>query len=674
MSESITIEFATAGVRAARRAFEKVSDSMEGMQDTARRATRRMGSIFRSVGTAAAVGFGAATTAAGAFAKTVVDAASKMEQARIKFDSIFGSMEKGQKAVQGLRDLASQVPATFGEIVQTGQQIASAVSGPAELQKRMRQLIKLTSVFPINLREAATNWVRFWRAGAGAADLFREKGINAALGVKAGMETTAKESRKLWRDFFRDNQQTLDSALGRLADSWEGTISMLKDQWLDFKLAVGEAGLFDAAKQALEDFRTAFEGFIESGGAERFARVFTRAMATMVGAIQGFVNAVLEAQSFVRDTFVGRVFGFDRTSRGQLAEADKNLQTLQSVMQDLQGGGSVAAAAPRVAAATGEPVRPLPGQDQVTRQQLKIRVFNEIQRLKDQIDGPGGLTDQFSDSSNLVERFNEQMDRLQETLERAARSGGRAADAAGGEGGAIGQQSPLTLEDVSIAEGGRPQLPFFSQIRTGGGPFARLRQAAKRTVTAMDQAGLTLEELPASAKESIREFANVAGISMKEAVERLGGSVDEGGKVMNRTADTVISAFGSMAQAAIRGSDQMVQAVTSSIAQILQSLSRQGGPLSSVPFLGAAVGAAGSIITAIASSGGNNRPQPVEVKNKDPIEVEDQSDRGPSEVQVSVISPLTGERLDEVQYELERRERRDKKQRLPRGATLGGAG
>lgn len=613
MSENITIELATKGARAVRRAFGRVRDSMEGMEDSARRITRRLGSIFRSVGAAAAVGVGAATAAMGAFGKSVIDASSRMEQARIKFDAIFGSIREGAQAVENLRSLAARVPATFGEIVETGQTIASAVEGPEELRKRMRQLIQLTAVFPITLREAASNWVRFWRAGAGAADLFREKGINAALGVQAGMKTTVEESRELWNQFFRGNTQRLEGAMNRLADSWVGILSMLEDKWLQFRVAVGRAGLFDAAKQALDEFRQSFDRFMETGGPERFARVFTRAVATMVGAIQGLVNAVMEAQAFVRDTFFGRMLGLSKTSAGQLAEASENLDQLQQIQRDLQRGASIANLAPRIAAATGEAVRPLPGQERITRQQLGARVFNEIQRLKQEIDGPGGLTDRFSDASSIMSDFNDMMDRLQAGLRGTQRAGEAAAQTMGGGGGPGG----MSLSDVTIAGGGGVQLPLA------------IRDGLDLTMVEEATANLELAE-----------------------------------KQVSRLAQTTISAFGAMAQAAIRGSDMMATSFINGITQIVRSIPGVGG------FFGSIVGAVGGIASAI-FGGGSNRPQPVTIENRDPIEVEDQSDRGPEEVIVQILGSAD---LGELQGDLARFTSRDGTTRIPSGTGLSGAG
>lgn len=613
--ESVTITLGTRGARAVRRAFERVENSIGDVGDRARRTARRIGRGLRAIGTAAAVGVGAATTAMAAFGKSVLDASSTMEQARIKFDAIFGSMEEGAAAVENLRSLAARVPATFEEIVETGQTIASAVSGPAELQKRMRQLIQLTAVFPINLQEAASNWVRFWRAGAGAADLFREKGINAALGVQAGMRTTVEESRELWTDFFQNNTTRLEGALSRLADSYQGIMSMIRDQWLQFRVAVGKAGLFDAAKEALDDFRQAFEDWVDEGGAERFARVFARSVATMVGAIQGLVNAVMEAQAFFRDTFFGRIFGVERTSRGKLAAASERLQELKSMRDALEAGRPGAAG--RAANALG--VTPK------TPESLLIALDTEIAKLERRIDRPGGLVDQFSDASSLLEDFNTFMDEFQRRMEGAATATQSANRAMGGSGGG-GGGGGLSLSNATIAGAGGVTMPLAAQTQ-----------------------GLPADDKVKNAQIAWQNLADSLGVGVAE---------------LRNASQVAISSFGAMAEAAIRGSQQMEVSIINGLSNILRSLPGVG------PVAGSIIGAVGGIASAIVG-GGSSKPQPVEVKNKDPIAVEEQNPQGPEDVVLQFIDSADPAKL---QNDLKRRTRRDATERIPFGTDIRSGG
>lgn len=132
--------------------------------------------------------------------------------------------------------------------------------------------------------------------------------------------------------------------------------------------------------------------------------------------------------------------------------------------------------------------------------------------------------------------------------------------------------------------------------------------------------------------------------------------------------DVAITSLGSMAQAAVRGTQQMEVSVINTFSSILQSLTRQGGPLSGVlgGFGGAIFGAVGGILSAVVGGGGRE-PQPVKVDSYgDEARRQQREDRGPEVVNVNLLD-AEGNVIRTVQ-QIRRRSALDGVDRLPRGA------
>jgi len=173
----------------------------------------------------------------------------------------------------------------------------------------------------------------------------------------------------------------------------------------------------------------------------------------------------------------------------------------------------------------------------------------------------------------------------------------------------------------------------------------------------------------------IDTLSNATEVIADKTIPTLEELADEAGRGFETIANVAITSMGQAVAAAAQGFADIAQIVIQTITQILQALSQRGGFLGGV-FGGLGVpvfGAIGGIIGAIAGGGGG-RPQPVTVENRDPLPVEEQRQRGPDNVTLIVQSSTTGEILDEIQFQLGRRERRDVVRRIPAGTRLGIAG
>jgi hypothetical protein len=84
-------------------------------------------------------------------------------------------------------------------------------------------------------------------AGISAADLFRDKGVKDMLGFKAGATVSIEETAAAFDRVFGKGGK-FDGATDELANTFEGTLSMLGDSFFNLKRSILDAGFFDELK------------------------------------------------------------------------------------------------------------------------------------------------------------------------------------------------------------------------------------------------------------------------------------------------------------------------------------------------------------------------------------------------------------------------------------------
>ena len=184
---------------------------------------------------------------AGLAIRSLVNTGKQIEGLQVRLKFLFGSAKEGGRAFDEMAKFAAKVPFSLEEI-QAGSGVLAVVSEDA---KEMAKLMKITgnvaAVTGLDFKTTAEQIQRSMSAGISAADLFRDRGVKSMLGFKAGAVVSVEETAAAFdRVFGRGGK--FDGATDQLANTFEGTLSMLGDSFFNFKRSILDAGFFDELK------------------------------------------------------------------------------------------------------------------------------------------------------------------------------------------------------------------------------------------------------------------------------------------------------------------------------------------------------------------------------------------------------------------------------------------
>lgn len=223
---------------------------------------------------------------AGVAIKGFVDVGKSVESLQVRLKFLFGSVEEGAKAFDAMAKFAGKVPFSLGEI-QAGSGVLAVVSKDAnELSKILELTGNVAAVTGLDFRTTAEQIQRSLSAGISSADLFREKGVKSMLGFSAGATVSVEQTREaLFRVFGKGGE--FAGATKDLANTLEGTLSMIGDKFFNFQKTVAEEFFVALKKEfgALDETLASNEELISR-------------IAQKVG--QGLANAVTASSNAIR--------------------------------------------------------------------------------------------------------------------------------------------------------------------------------------------------------------------------------------------------------------------------------------------------------------------------------------------------------------------------------------
>ena len=222
-----------------KQAFGRIRRSLNGLRK----------SVFSVKG--ALLGLGA-----GMVAKSFLKTAMDIENLQLRFKFLFKTTKEGNKAFAELTKFAAKVPFSLEQIAQGSGNLAVVTKDADELAKMLEITGNVAAVTGLDFRTTAEQIQRSFGAGIGAADLFRDRGVRALMGFKAGAKVTIEETKARFFELFGKGGAFGDAA-NEMANTFTGTLSMLGDKWFKFQMETVESAFFSKLKEKfgnLNDF------------------------------------------------------------------------------------------------------------------------------------------------------------------------------------------------------------------------------------------------------------------------------------------------------------------------------------------------------------------------------------------------------------------------------------
>ena len=231
---------------------------------------------FAIVGTAVAGVVGAFKGLSGA-----LNVSKQFQDVETTLANLTGSAAKGKAALNQLIVAAEELPISFEELASAQPALATISPTLDDLKNNTQLAADIAGQFGISFEDAAGQLQRAFSGGAGAADIFREKGVLSAAGFEQGVSYSIDETISKLKEFGGE----IEGAAQTLNQTLTGSISQAGDAFTLFQKATGDAispelkaGIdvlvesFRANKEAILEFGTAIgtnlvEGFFAVGNA-----------------------------------------------------------------------------------------------------------------------------------------------------------------------------------------------------------------------------------------------------------------------------------------------------------------------------------------------------------------------------------------------------------------------
>ena len=266
-------------------------------RDKTKRAIEQSKKGLGGLKTAAlAVSAALATVGVGRAVKGLVDTGKLMESLQIRFKLLFGSAEEGAKAFDTLSSFAAKVPFSLGDIAAASGNLAVVAKDAKELSDILEITGNVAGATGLDFQTTASQIQRAFAGGIASADIFREKGVRDMLGFSAGAKISVEETRAAFARVFAGNGEFAKTT-EQLAETLEGTLSMINDKFLAFQLAINKSFFEELKNQFgdLNEFLEANEAQIQGIG-EDIGEGLAKALVTLSGAIEFTIENVRELE------------------------------------------------------------------------------------------------------------------------------------------------------------------------------------------------------------------------------------------------------------------------------------------------------------------------------------------------------------------------------------------
>ena len=184
---------------------------------------------------------------AGLVIRNLVNTGKELENLQVRLKFLLKNTTEGAKAFENMTKFASKVPFSLEQIQGGAGILATVTDNAKDLQNMLEITGNVAAVTGLDFRTTAEQIQRSFSAGIGAADLFREKGVRNMLGFQAGAVVSIEQTAQAFEKVF-GKKGRFGKATDELANTFEGTLSMIGDKIFNFKRVLLEAGFFETLK------------------------------------------------------------------------------------------------------------------------------------------------------------------------------------------------------------------------------------------------------------------------------------------------------------------------------------------------------------------------------------------------------------------------------------------
>ena len=260
--------------------MDKMSRSTQTHMSLMERSVRRVQMLLVGVATMATIYMGIRV------AKGFIDAAASVETFTMRLEAMLGNQRLAAEGMAFFRREAALLPFELKEVIDAGVRLQAVGAG---FKTWTRPVADLAAVMGMDLLNASSAVARAFSAGAGAADMLRERGVLAMMSMKMGIADVTQLSLPKFREalleYMTNPIHGVAGASDKLAHSWTGLLSMLKDAWFNFQTAVMDAGLFSMLKKQIEDVVKGLDQMKASGAIDELAKSTSNFAKTMIEAL-----------------------------------------------------------------------------------------------------------------------------------------------------------------------------------------------------------------------------------------------------------------------------------------------------------------------------------------------------------------------------------------------------
>ena len=252
-----TIKFLIEMRDGASKPLKKVGKAAEESGKDAKGATLKyteLASKLTLLGMAAS----AATKVVSAFTKSFsavtkggIAAGAQMEGFETRLKVLMGSSAAAKERLDELFQIGSTTPFELPGLIEAEVNLRAL---GVNAEKTLPMVMDFAGAMGVDLASAAVEVGRAMQFGAGAVETISGRALRAQVELRTGadaLKMSTEEFRQAMVETLTDPDGIFAGGTEKLAATFDGMLSNLQDAFFKFKKDVGDAGLFDTAKETL---------------------------------------------------------------------------------------------------------------------------------------------------------------------------------------------------------------------------------------------------------------------------------------------------------------------------------------------------------------------------------------------------------------------------------------